>query len=275
MINNEPYGIGLKILREKNPEHIRKNKYAVIMIDPFPNKDDDTDVIKSDIGSIASGLIRSLRNQVMFNQEGILDAIVMAERTKFMIEPIRKEYKNGTWDRSKNDLASAPLAGFAGFINKDFREHDFHLGRKNCQDFLRYYFAIENKDVEERLDLLPTTQMLNRFEFSVPPKDPNGKKYFPIIPDMRVIKNRDGIFDKTNYGTEADLKGIPYPKMSFKVFENSYKSKIKDRIGMIVKKTMNKKFLSFLVNFFYAKGAGYRMIAETIEKELRESELID
>lgn len=275
VINNEPYGIGLKILREKNPEHIRKNKYAVIMIDPFPNKDDDTDVIKSDIGSIASGLIRSLRNQVMFNQEGILDAIVMAERTKFMIEPIRKEYKNGTWDRSKNDLASAPLAGFAGFINKDFREHDFHLGRKNCQDFLRYYFAIENKDVEVRLDLLPTTQMLNRFEFSVPPKDPNGKKYFPIIPDMRVIKNRDGIFDKNNYGKEADLKGIPYPKMSFKVFENSYKSKIKDRIGMIVKKTMNKKFLSFLVNFFYAKGAGYRMIAETIEKELRESELID
>jgi hypothetical protein len=34
------------------------------------------------------------------------------------------------------------VEGFGGFLSRRFREHDYQLGRRNCQWFLRQYFAI-------------------------------------------------------------------------------------------------------------------------------------
>ncbi|MBB6682545.1 hypothetical protein H4O20_13945 [Aequorivita sp. 609] len=274
VINNEPYGIALKVLKEKNPKSIETCRYGVIMIDPFPNKDKDVSKSGKSISSIAKGLLRSLRNQVMFNQEGILDALDLSDRTKFLIEPVRKIKKNGEWVRSKNDLASAPIGGFAGFLSRDFRAHDFQLGRKNCQAFLRYYFAISSDEIEPRLSIKPSAEIKERFEFSVPPMDVNGDKLFPIIPDMRVLRSFNNKFDTETYGEDADIQDLPIPKMSFSEFENRYKSKIKKRIGLIVKYLLKNRFLSFLANFFYAKNAGYKFVKETIEKELAENDLL-
>lgn len=274
VINNEPYGIALKVLKEKNPKSIETCRYGVIMIDPFPNKDKDVSKSGKSISSIAKGLLRSLRNQVMFNQEGILDALDLSDRTKFLIEPVRKIKKNGEWVRSKNDLASAPIGGFAGFLSRDFRAHDFQLGRKNCQAFLRYYFAISSDEIEPRLSIKPSAEIKERFEFSVPPMDVNGDKLFPIIPDMRVLRSFNNKFDTETYGEDADIQDLPFPKMSFSEFENRYKSKIKKRIGLIVKYLLKNRFLSFLANFFYAKNAGYKFVKETIEKELAENDLL-
>ena len=274
VINNEPYGIGLKVLKEKNPKSIEACKYGVIMIDPFPNKDHDVSESKSGIMGVAGGLLKALRNQVMFNQDGILDALDMSDRTKFLIEPVRKIEKNGEWVRPKNDLAAAPIGGFAGFLSRDFREHDFQLGRKNCQVFLRYYFAVASEEIEKRLSIVPNSAIKDRYQFSVPAMDPNGEKFFPIIPDMRVLRNFDNQVDKINYGNDAEIKELPYPKMSFSEFENRYKSKIKDRIGLIVKHLLKNKFLSFLANFFYAKNAGYNFVKDALYKELKENDLL-
>jgi hypothetical protein len=210
----------------------------------------------------------------MFNQDGILDALDMSNRTKFLIEPIRKIEKNGEWLRPKNDLAAAPIGGFAGFLSRDFREHDFQLGRKNCQVFLRYYFAVASEDIENRLSIIPNSAIKDRYQFSVPPMDPNGEKFFPIIPDMRMLRNFDNQVDKINYGKDAEIQELPYPKMSFSEFENRYKSKIKDRIGLIVKHMLKNKFLSFLANFFYAKNAGYNFVKDALYKELKDNDLL-
>jgi hypothetical protein len=104
--------------------------------------------------------------------------------------------------------------------------------------------------------------------------DPNGEKFFPIIPDMRVLRNFDNQVDKINYGKDAEIQDLPYPKLSFSEFESRYKSKIKDRIGLIVKHLLKNKFLSFLANFFYAKNAGYKFVKEALEKELGENDLL-
>jgi hypothetical protein len=274
VINNEPYGIGLKVLKEKNPKSIENDRYGVIMIDPFPNKDHDVEKSGSGIMSIAGGLLKALRNQVMFNQDGILEALDMSDRTKFLIEPIREIKKDGKWVRPKNDLASAPMGGFAGFLSRDFREHDFQLGRKNCQVFLRYYFAVASEDIEKRLDIVPNTAIKDRYQFAVPKMDPNGKKFFPIIPDMRMLRNFDNQVDVVNYGKDANIEDLPYPKLSFSDFEKRYKSKIKDRTGLIVKHLLKNKFLSFFANFFYAKNAGYKFVKVAIEKELDENDLL-
>jgi len=39
-------------------------------------------------------------------------------------------------------MASAIMGGFGGFFHESFRRHDFQLGRRNCQAFLRWHFAL-------------------------------------------------------------------------------------------------------------------------------------
>lgn len=274
VINNEPYGIGLRILKEKNPAHFKNDQYGVIMIDPFPNKDHDMAKSSSDIFGVAGGLFKALRNQVMFNQDGIMEALDLRDRTKFLIAPIRQVQKNGMWGRPISDLASAAIGGFAGFLSRDFRHHDFHLGRKNCQAFLRHYFAVSAEDVERRLAITPTSQANQRFQFSIPAGDPNGKKFFPIIPDMRVLRNFTNQGDSTNYGEDANITDAPFPKMNFSAFEIRYKDKIKERIGNLVKIQISSKFLAFLANLLYVKKAGYDFVKESLYKELKENDLL-
>tara|TARA_B100001146_G_scaffold213216_1_gene213375 strand:- start:14910 stop:16637 length:1728 start_codon:yes stop_codon:yes gene_type:complete len=274
VINNEPYGIGLRILKEKNPEHCNNEKYAVIMVDPFPNKDTDVPHTGKGIFATLSGLFKALRNQVMFNQDGIIDALDTSDRTKFLIEPIRKIEKDGDWVRPKSDLASSPIAGFAGFINSEFRKHDFQLGRKNCQNFLRYHFAVAEENVAKRLSISLPEDAKKRFEFALPPKDPNGKKFFPFIPDVRVKRSFDEQLDVATFGEDAKITLFSYPSVSFKDFEKRYKKKIKNRIGYLVKYMVNSSVLSGLANFFYTKRAGYRFVKDSLERELRDNDLL-
>jgi len=276
VINNEPYGIALKILKKKHPEHVAENKYAVIMVDPFPNKDNDIEKTGTSIVKIAKGMFKALRNQVMFNQDGIIEALNLSSRTKFLIEPIRKvENENGDWVRATTNLASAPISGFAGFLSKDFRKHDFQLGRKNCQIFLRYYFAVGDNEIEDRLCFKAPDEAKERFEFALPPKDSNGKKYFPIIPDMKVLKSFDGTMDEATYGEDARIKVLPFPKISFVDFEKKYKKLIKKRIGKLTVGLINNQLVGSLLNFFFAKRKGYKIVSEALHESLKESGLLE
>lgn len=277
VINNEPYGIGLKVLREKHPEHFKEDKYAVVMIDPFPNKDHDVEKTGNSITKIAGGMFKALRNQVMFNQDGILDALSLNDRTKFLIEPIRKEEnEHGKWVRSDSDLAAAPISGFAGFLNQDFRKHDFQLGRKNCQIFLRYYFAVAEANIENRLCMKASTDAKDRFEFALPPKDPNGKKFFPIIPDMRVLNNFNNEVDVETYGEDAKIVVLPYPKMSFVSFEQKYKKQIKQRISKLILGLSPDKYRWVVkpLNFLFFKGKAYKFVRNALYDALKEVGLL-
>jgi len=278
LINNEPFGVCMKVLIEKNKTIREDDNYAIIMVDPFPNQDHEADSFdtKRDIISIAKGMFKALRNQVMFNQDGILDALALNDRTKFLVEPIKKiEDENGEWVRAESDLASAPISGFAGFLNQDFRKHDFQLGRKNCQIFLRYYFAVAEENIESRLCKVATDQARERFEYALPPKDPQGKRFFPIIPDMRVLKNFDGQVDEETYGEDSRIKLQPFPKMSFSTFENKYKKLIKKRIGKLTKGLIKNQFFAGLISFFFAKRKGYKVVRESLYNSLKESDLLE
>lgn len=275
LINNEPFAIALKVLKEKsNPEVIR-DKYAVIMIDPFPNKDNEVVEVnpERDIISVAKGMFKSLRNQVMFNQDGILDALELSDRTKFLIEPIRKEIKEGKMTRAKNDLASAPFSGFAGFIDKSFRHHDYYLGRQNCQTFLRYYFGVPDKDIESRLTDVPHDSAFERFYFNEEQLDENSQKLFPIIPDLRVLKARLNQVDSEKFGIDAKLVYPEYPKISKDAFERRFKGLMKRRIE-VVSNALLSNFWFSIVNRLFIRAKIYNEVESVIVSELNEAELL-
>lgn len=276
LINNEPFGIGMKVLLEKNPAIKEKDNYAIIMVDPFPNQDSGEAVYdtKRDIISIAKGMFKALRNQVMFNQDGIFEALSLSNRTKFLVEPIRKQNSAKGMIRSKKDLASAPLSGFGGFLDESFREHDFYLGRKNCQSFLRYYFAVENENSVKRFGAQVTDSAKDRFSYS--DKDDVNKvpKYFPIIPDMRVLHAIKKKYNTETFGVDAELPYPSYPTFSMKTFDETYKKPIQKRIRKIVQSLTKNRLYTYAFRLLGQRKV-YRMVRNTIEKSLKDSELID
>lgn len=275
LINNEPFGIALKVLREKNPAELMKDSYAVIMIDPFPNRDNEIEKEnpKADIISVAKGMFKSLRNQVMFNQDGILDAVELRDRTKFLIEPVRKVMVQGEPVRAENDLASAPFSGFAGFMDKSFREHDYHLGRQNCQTFLRYYFGTPEMNITEKLGNFPVEKAFDRFYFNESRFDENSVKLFPIIPDMRVLKARTNEVDTKNYGIDAKLNYPEYPSVSENLFRKKYKNAIRKRIELVSNSLISNFWFS-VANRLFIRNKISKEVENSIIEELKEADLI-
>ncbi len=275
LINNEPFAMALKVLWDKNSADVLKDRYAVIMVDPFPNKDSEVEDENPprDIISIAKGMFKALRNQVMFNQDGILDALDQSNRTKYLIEPVRKVTTDKGTVRTENDLASAPFSGFAGFLDKSFRQHDYQLGRQNCQSFLRYYFGVPQPDIAERLTEYPQYQAFDRFSFNENQHEKYSLKLFPIIPDMRVLNASTNTFDKARFGIDAQLGYPEYPTISQKDFEKKYKSLLKNRIEAVTNALVDNFWFS-LANKLFIKGKIYTQLESALEKELKDSGLM-
>ena len=57
-----------------------------------------------------------------------------------MISPTRQG--NGSDAAKQFPIASGVLGGFGGFLHELFRRHDYLLGRRNAQAFLRWNFGL-------------------------------------------------------------------------------------------------------------------------------------
>jgi hypothetical protein len=64
-----------------------------------------------------------------------------------MISPTRQG--NGSAAAKRFPIASGVLGGFGGFLHESFRRHDYLLGRRNAQAFLRWNFGLP--ETNERL----------------------------------------------------------------------------------------------------------------------------
>lgn len=120
-----------------------KCPYALILVDPFPDLADageDATAADATMSNIVGPLIGALRAQSLFKIEELIEAGDQEYGNRFLIAPIRK---SNTGSLAKNAIASGFFGGFGGFLSKDFRDHDYQLGRRNCQQFLRKYFAVE------------------------------------------------------------------------------------------------------------------------------------
>lgn len=89
-------------------------------------------------------------------------------------------------------LAGSLLSAFGGFVAQVFREHDYQLGRRNCQWFLRSHFGLPwdnaimrqyslSRTVQDRLDA--------QFGFAAAKDETTGTqtRLFPLIPVMPEV----------------------------------------------------------------------------------------
>ncbi len=104
------------------------------------------------------------------------------------------------------------------FFAREFRDHDYELGRRNCQKFLREYFALPRDIAEKTL----TAGISTNYIFT------NGgpAEYYPVIP---ILKGTD-----VNDEQGAGNKWPQYSPKHYGILEQN----VRNRAEALVAKTL-------------------------------------
>lgn len=146
MINNEPFEKVQDVLRDVTGDTATSTyndfRGCVLMVDPFPSTEQKFNPAPS-ISTVVGNTLSALLAQNRAKPLDVQQAWDSHNPAQFLIAPVR----DNPFDRNKrlqgaDAIACGSLGGFGGFLNKDFRIHDFFLGRANAERFLRHYFTV-------------------------------------------------------------------------------------------------------------------------------------
>jgi hypothetical protein len=195
-INNEPYREVASILDGKFPKKDSKHRdIGLIMIDPFPDSGYTKKEYKNpkSLLSVAPRIIQALWNQSKVKRKEMFEQYD-TDYFQTLIYP-SKFYSHDGYKKSiipdKNPITSASFNAFGGFLDVDFRVHDFFLGRNNARNFLQYFgsFPYEPSDDPMKHNVHPmhadwTPEMVEKFRIT---SKGSNKIYLPIIPDLNLL----------------------------------------------------------------------------------------
>jgi hypothetical protein len=162
----------------ENPRPSDKANCAVLTVAPFPAGDLYDPQYNfgenSGVFGMLPNLFTALVSQSRFLGESLTAVMSGASSSRFVLAP------SDTDNPTKDALQCGLLSAFGGFFERGFRAHDYQLGRRNCQKFLRDYFrlSIDNPIVGaglNRLDPATRATVVERF-------DPQRLNSIPIIP---------------------------------------------------------------------------------------------
>jgi hypothetical protein len=143
------------------------------MIDPFPSVvEEKLYEEKAKIVDLIPQIIKALRSQSSFKKNDLVDSLSEDNYTKFMVFPS----KSGETE----PLCCATLGAFGGFLHKDFRLHDYRLGRRNAQRFLQNHFVIPYGNDKKRDSPIHSGWANTQFIME--------EGFVPIIPDYHKLE---------------------------------------------------------------------------------------
>ncbi len=263
-INNEPFDEVLRCLIAKHGEPDSENpKYGTILIDPFPNFEQEKGSKSSDyrltsIMDIIGYLIPTVLNQARNKQTDTYGIGLF----KLMAFP--RKLKLGTLQEVEHPpLATGGIGGFGGFLDIEFRKHDFFLGRKNAKNFLRGLFFMEyDANDKDSLFYGVSSDAVEKFGKKV-----DGKIFMPIIPDISKL-------DENDESNPSRYKIQEFPQFNDENF-NLLKKPIKNRIKAILKAELKGKisnwFLRVCIGWALSilSGKITKWVMETIVKDFK------
>ncbi len=143
IFDNEPLELARARLSndplQRNPREGDKASRALIMVDPFLEVGVDPPPT-GPLGLVEAlpKLVAAMIQNARFKPSELLLALDETIYSRFVVAPRRTEGRAS----SEWALASGVLGAFGGFLSEKFRNHDYRLGRRNCQEFLRRSFAL-------------------------------------------------------------------------------------------------------------------------------------
>ncbi|WP_350289588.1 hypothetical protein [uncultured Croceitalea sp.] len=228
-----------KELKEKARElELRKHEsFGLIMIDPFPDNSYDLKDYKKPKGllSVAPKIIQTLWNQSKVKRSEVIEQYD-SRYFKSIIYPVKRYKKaDGNYGpKDKYPLTSASFGAFGGFLDVEFRLHDFFLGRNNMRNFVQYFGSFlydpDNNNIHPmHKDWTP--EMVKKFKITKG-EDKDQRIFLPIIPDMNMLIE-DYKSGENRYKYDYEPKPKYDPKELF-----SLKKKIETRFKKIIDRAM-------------------------------------
>jgi hypothetical protein len=151
LINNEPFEKVRDVLVDitgETPEQyndFNAFKSTVLMIQPFPTTPPKPIKISPDLPNVIGLTLSTMLSQMRAKPVNRANALQPQCAGQFLITPSRRVPNadgGETTLAGERAMSCGVINGFGGFINKEFRVHDYFLGRFNCKIFLRDYFTI-------------------------------------------------------------------------------------------------------------------------------------
>lgn len=192
--DNDPFDLAHDYLASQNPKAVDganprpplEANCAVISVAPFPSTDHydpNYDFAKAQgITTMMGRLVTVLLSQSRFLGESLAVLASGAAFSRFVIAPSDPAQK------SKDALQCGSLGAFGGFMERSFRAHDFLLGRRNCQMFLKAHFRLPlgNPVIAAGQTEAGTFADKAKSIFATDPPpgvtSPSGKVWMPLIP---------------------------------------------------------------------------------------------
>lgn len=145
LMDNEPLELARRHLSGgpglRNERNGKDAHRAVLLVDPFPNESGYDPEWKpfDKLSEIALAMFGALRNQARFKPEELELAEDPKVFSRYLISPSRQ---NDEGKPASPAMTAQLLGGFGAFLSRAFRRHDFLIGRRNCQAFLRWHFCL-------------------------------------------------------------------------------------------------------------------------------------
>lgn len=181
LFDNHPLDYARRVLtraESANPVAFKsdssESESALLMLDPFPPCAPPKDYQPSkNLLELTMRMAASQRTNAHFKADELIRAQDPSNGNVFMISPKRDK---------QPFLASGGMSGFGGFMEETFRAHDYHLGRRNCQNFLRQYLVLKADNPlfdswRENRDLYETYKVTL-----------HGSDHLPIIPLLPELR---------------------------------------------------------------------------------------
>jgi len=204
--DNEPIELARRCLAGSdliNPRGAAEAHRAVVLIDPFPKDGrlpQENVSRKQNLLTLAGKLFGAMKDNSRFKPDELVLAQDRDCYSRFLIGPIRE---GATLNQSP--IACGCLGGFSGFLSRLFRQHDFQLGRRNCQAFLWKYFTIPLDSARQNPVFSPNATNLEKFAYEVDAPDGGTERVVPIIPLMDTVHPEHG----------AEVKPLPWSGLAF------------------------------------------------------------
>ncbi len=150
LVNNNPFDYAQYALTgdHARPTNGTEARNAIVMVAPFPEPPPfpPEGSPSPAITAIVRALFPALVTQARFRASELAPAVDERDFSRFLVSPLRRPPRPAGVSEDppleRYAIGCGLLGGFGGFLDEGFRDHDFQLGRRNCQQFLRSAFQV-------------------------------------------------------------------------------------------------------------------------------------
>lgn len=279
MINNEPFDKVRELLIKaskqgnvKDFENYQKFNSTVLMIAPFPSTKPKAISLSDKLLNVVGLTLSAMISQMRSKPWEIKEANDPDCAGQYLIDPSRsftKTDKDGkvVLDENGNPemvsitgdkaIACGALGGFSGFLNKEFRVHDYFLGRHNCKIFLRDYFTIP----DQAKDLNPV--FAAGYQGITDSKFRGKDNSWQIIP---IVEEVDYSFPKLDFDSKKDWPEQDWTAIS--KFDHPLRKRIEAIIMNLVQYKLYQRILIWPGVRLFIRGMVAKSVLKTIRQEL-------